>query len=73
MSVSDSSYHRQVTVSIGVDSYDGRKASSVDLLRRNANRALQEAKRRGKNQVWLFSGSEAQAEPPSAPSAEAAE
>lgn len=58
MSVSDSSYHRQVTVSIGVDSYDGRKASSVDLLLRNANRALKEAKRRGKNQVWLFSGSE---------------
>ncbi|MGC6489526.1 MAG: diguanylate cyclase [Planctomycetota bacterium] len=58
MSVSDSSYHRQVTVSIGVDSYDGRKASSVDLLMRNANRALKEAKRRGKNQVWLFSGAE---------------
>jgi len=58
MSVSDASYHRQVTVSIGVDSYDGRQASSVDQLRRNANRALQEAKRRGKNQVWLFSGAE---------------
>lgn len=73
MSVSDASYHRQVTVSIGVDSYDGRKASSVDLLRRNANRALQEAKRRGKNQVWLFSGSEAQVEAAGEPSAEAAE
>lgn len=58
MSVSDSSYQRQVTVSIGVDSYDGRKASSVEQLRTNANRALQEAKRRGKNQVWLFSGAE---------------
>lgn len=58
MSVSDASYQRQVTVSIGVDSYDGRKASSVDQLRTNANRALQEAKRRGKNQVWLFSGAE---------------
>ena len=58
MSVSDSSYQRQVTVSIGVDSYDGRKASSVEKLRTNANRALQEAKRRGKNQVWLFSGAE---------------
>ena len=58
MSVSNNSYHRQVTVSIGVDSYDGRKASSVDLLLRNANRALQEAKHRGKNQVWLFSGAE---------------
>ena len=58
MSVSDASYHMQVTVSIGVDSFDGRQASSVEQLRRNANRALQEAKRRGKNQVWLFSGSE---------------
>ncbi len=58
MSVSDSSYQRQVTVSIGVDSYDGRKASSVEQLSTNANRALQEAKRRGKNQVWLFSGAE---------------
>ena len=61
MSVSSGSYERQVTVSIGVDSYDGRKASSVDQLRRNANRALQEAKRRGKNQVWLYSGAEAPA------------
>jgi two-component system, cell cycle response regulator len=55
--VQKGSYQRQVTVSIGVDSYDGRAASSIDHLRRNANRALQEAKRRGKNQVWL-SGSE---------------
>ena len=69
MSVSDASYQRQVTVSIGVDSFDGRQASSVDLLRRNANRALQEAKRRGKNQVWLFSGAEQGCED----SAEAAE
>jgi diguanylate cyclase (GGDEF)-like protein len=56
------SYQRQVTVSIGVDSYDGRSASSIDHLRRNANRALQEAKRRGKNQVWLYSGKEAGSE-----------
>lgn len=55
MIVQSGSYERQVTVSIGVDSYDGRRASSVDQLRRNANRALQEAKRRGKNQVWLYS------------------
>ena len=58
MVVQNGSYNRQVTVSIGVDSYDGRAASSIDHLRRNANRALQEAKRRGKNQVWLFSGKE---------------
>jgi diguanylate cyclase (GGDEF)-like protein len=56
-------YQRQVTVSIGVDSYDGRSASSIDHLRRNANRALQEAKRRGKNQVWLYSGKEMGKEP----------
>lgn len=58
MSVTSGNFERQVTVSIGVDSYDGRKASSVDQLRRHANRALHEAKRRGKNQVWLYSGSE---------------
>lgn len=58
MLVQSAGYQKQVTVSIGVDSYDGRSASNVDQLRRNANRALHEAKRRGKNQVWLFSGSE---------------
>lgn len=47
-------YSRQVTVSIGIDSSDGRSPGSVDTLRRRANKALQEAKRRGKNQVWLF-------------------
>ncbi len=58
MTVRSGNFERQVTVSIGVDSYDGRKASSVDHLRRHANRALHEAKRRGKNQVWLYSGTE---------------
>lgn len=58
MVVSSGSYQRQVTVSIGVDCYDGRTASTVEHLRRNANRALQESKRRGKNQVWLYSASE---------------
>lgn len=62
MIVQKGSYSRQVTVSIGVDSYDGRAASSVDHLRRNANRALQEAKRRGKNQVWLWSGADSEAQ-----------
>jgi diguanylate cyclase (GGDEF)-like protein len=61
MHVQKGNYQRQVTVSIGVDSYDGRSTSSVDQLRRNANRALQEAKRRGKNQVWLHSPAEAEA------------
>jgi len=69
MKVQNANFERSVTVSIGVDSYDGRKASSVDLLRRHANRALHEAKRRGKNQVWLYSGSE-QAAPESSPTSE---
>jgi diguanylate cyclase (GGDEF)-like protein len=56
MTVQSGPYSRQVTVSIGLDSFDGRSASSLDILRRNANKALQEAKRRGKNQVWLYSG-----------------
>jgi diguanylate cyclase (GGDEF)-like protein len=59
MTVQRGAFQRAITVSIGVDSYDGRSASSVETLRRNANRALQEAKRRGKNQVWLFSTAEA--------------
>jgi GGDEF domain-containing protein len=58
MVVQNGNYRRQVTVSIGVDSYDGRAASTVDHLRRNSNLALQEAKRRGKNRVWLYSGKE---------------
>ncbi|MBL8749605.1 MAG: diguanylate cyclase [Planctomycetes bacterium] len=56
--VQSGNWQRQVTVSIGIDSYDGRSATTIDTLRRNANRALQEAKRRGKNQVWLYSGGE---------------
>ncbi len=68
MTVQSANFERQVTVSIGVDSYDGRKASSVDQLRRHANRALHEAKRRGKNQVWLYSGSEQSAPESSATS-----
>lgn len=59
MVVQRDGFQRQVTVSIGIDCFDGRSASSVELLRRNANRSLQEAKRRGKNQVWLYSGREA--------------
>jgi GGDEF domain-containing protein len=58
MMIQSGNWQRQVTVSIGVDSYDGRSATTMDALRRNSNRALQEAKRRGKNQVWLYSGKE---------------
>lgn len=54
--VQKGSYARRITVSIGIDTYDGRTPSTIEILRRNANKALQEAKRRGKNQVWLFAG-----------------
>jgi len=60
MVVQSNGYERQVTVSIGVDSYDGRTPGTVDGLRRNANRALHESKRRGKNQVWLYTGKESE-------------
>lgn len=67
MVVSNGAYVRRVTVSIGIDTYDGRSHSTADDLRRRANKALHEAKQRGKNQVWLYS----EGERPSAP-AEAA-
>ncbi|MHC4079676.1 MAG: GGDEF domain-containing protein, partial [Planctomycetota bacterium] len=55
-------YDTRVTVSIGIGTFDGRASGSPEELRRNANKALQEAKRRGKNQVWLYShASEARA------------
>lgn len=54
MTVQQGPYARKVTVSIGIDTFDGRSTSSVDLLRRQTNKALQEAKQRGKNQVWLY-------------------
>lgn len=49
-------YARKVTVSIGIDAHDARSASSPEILRSRANLALKEAKKRGKNQVWLYSG-----------------
>lgn len=55
-------FTRSVTLSIGIDTYDGRTESSPQDLRTRANRALHQAKRRGKNQVWLFS--EDEHEPP---------
>jgi diguanylate cyclase (GGDEF)-like protein len=48
-------YKHRVTVSIGIDTFDGRSTTTADALRRRANKALQEAKRRGKDQVWLYS------------------
>lgn len=49
-------YSRQVTVSIGIDAHDARSSGSPEMLRSRANHALKEAKRRGKNQVWLYAG-----------------
>jgi len=57
--VQDRGFARSVTLSIGIDTYDGRVDSSPEELRSRANRALHQAKRRGKNQVWLFSEDEA--------------
>ncbi|MCB9871866.1 MAG: GGDEF domain-containing protein [Planctomycetes bacterium] len=53
--VQNGRYAKQVTVSIGIATFDGRTRGSLDELRRQANMALHQAKRRGKNQVWLFS------------------
>ncbi len=58
-------YSRNVTVSIGIDAHDARSAGSPEMLRSRANLALKEAKRRGKNQVWLYAG---QGASPTAPS-----
>ena len=48
-------YRTRLTTSIGIDVYDGRSVSTPDELRRRANLALKEAKRRGKNRIWLYS------------------
>ncbi|MSR37468.1 MAG: GGDEF domain-containing protein [Planctomycetes bacterium] len=47
-------YLQKVTVSIGIDAFDGRSLGSAEILRSNANKALLQAKRKGKNQVSLF-------------------
>lgn len=66
----DGNYRIQATTSIGIDTYDGRSLSSASDLRRRANQALKDAKRRGKNRIWLYSGArvnprhEAQEAPP---------
>ena len=51
-------YQTRLTISIGADTYDGRGLSSPEDLRRRANLALKEAKNRGKNRIWLYSGVE---------------
>lgn len=48
-------FETKVTVSIGIGTFDGRASGSPEELRRHANKALQEAKQKGKNQVWLYS------------------
>jgi diguanylate cyclase (GGDEF)-like protein len=53
--VENGPYKHHVTVSIGIDTFDGRSTTSPDELCRHANKALQEAKHRGKDQVWLYS------------------
>lgn len=53
--IENGAYSRRVTVSVGIDTFDGRQTTTPEELRRRANKALQEAKRRGKNQVWLYS------------------
>lgn len=52
--VAKAGYSQTVTVSMGIDAYDGRSLGSVEMLRSHANHALKEAKLRGKNQVWLY-------------------
>ena len=58
-SIQRGQYSRSVTVSIGIDAHDARSAGSPEMLRSRANLALKEAKRRGKNQVWLYAGQSA--------------
>jgi diguanylate cyclase (GGDEF)-like protein len=56
MTIERGTYQRRVTISVGIDTYDGRnQGGTPEELWRRANKALQEAKRRGKDRVWLFS------------------
>ncbi len=60
MQITSGEYSAHVTVSIGIDTFDGISSANPASLRRGANKALHEAKRRGKNQVWLHAqGTEA--------------
>lgn len=60
MQVEDGTYSMNVTVSIGVSTFDGRSRFSVEELRRQANKALHRAKLLGKDQVWLYSSTDSQ-------------
>lgn len=52
--IRDDRYAARVTASVGIDTYDGRSMMTPEEFVRRANKALHEAKRRGKNQVWLY-------------------
>ncbi len=54
ITISDGRYTKRITVSIGVDCYNGKSISTPEELKSRANRALQEAKRKGKNCIWLY-------------------
>ncbi len=58
MLVETGEFSRQVTVSIGIGTFDGRIRSSAEELRRRANKALHQAKGHGKDQVWLHSAAD---------------
>ncbi len=60
--IRDDRYAVRVTSSVGIDTYDGRTMMTPEEFVRRANKALQEAKHRGKNQVWLYAGDDLGAE-----------
>jgi len=64
--VQDGEYQTQVSLSIGIEAFDGRTQRSLDSITRHANLALKEAKRRGKNQVWLYTEKDGGGPPPGA-------
>ncbi len=53
------SFRHRLTLSIGIDTYDGRGGAAPDELVSRGNQALKEAKARGKNRIWLWSGESA--------------
>ena len=58
--VASGRYSKQVTISVGIDCFDGSSDCDWTELERRANKALHEAKRRGKNQVWLYADTDAE-------------
>ena len=54
LTIRNDRYASRVTISIGIDTFDGVSTTSPEELGRRANKALHEAKARGKNQAWLF-------------------